>query len=64
MSTVHRPFYRFDVESLADMTDGEVLTAIETIESWQSAHPHDRTLDSAWRTLRNEHDYRTFRRNV
>jgi hypothetical protein len=46
------------------MTDGEVLTAIETIESWQSAHPHDRTLDSAWRTLRNEHDYRTFRRNV
>lgn len=59
-----KPFFRFDVETLADMTVDEVTGALATIEAWQAANPDDRTLDSAWRAFRNHRDWLISRSDV
>lgn len=56
-----RPTYRFDVEALADMMDVEVWRALVSIEAYQTEFPADRSLDSAWRTFRNEYDHRLWK---
>lgn len=49
---------RTDVESLASYSLSEITAALASIEECQNADPANRRMDSAWRALRSERDYR------
>lgn len=55
-----RPTYRVDVQSLADMYDETISSALRHVERWMNANPADTTIHAMWTTLRNEHDHREF----